>query len=226
MSLPFIPWILQKFTRDLHLVIALIFSKQTANVFWSNWKKRRGLSMKGKRKTQKKHNPLCKNGTQMGNWALDTPFSTVSLWNLRVLVSAICRRKRYGSLSCISLLWFWIFSWVFEKYASVDKKAPGDSYPGRGWFSTWYEMNLIPEKSGLKWQNIRLKNPSRKMSKMGEPHQEFTIMKFCKEVHHEKQRQRRSHSGSGSATRKQGRCTRATWMNWEGCGHTITMLSS
>ena len=57
-------------------------------------------------------------------------------------------------------------------------------------------MNLIPEKSGLKWQNIRLKNPSRKMSKMGEPHQEFTIMKFCKEVHHEKQRQRRSHSGS------------------------------
>ena len=33
-------------------------------------------------------------------------------------------------------------------------------------------------------------------------------------------------AGSGSATRKQGRCTRATWMNWEGCGHTIMMLSS
>jgi len=53
-----------------------------------------------------------------------------------------------------------------------------------------HDMNLIPEKSGLKWQKIRLKNSSRKISKMGEPHQEFTIMKFCKEVHHETQRQR------------------------------------
>jgi hypothetical protein len=77
-----------------------------------------------------------------------------------------------------------------------------------------HDMNLIPEKSHDVWYrhpvsgtDIRLKNCSRKMWKKDWLHQwihkncqelwgtrieyqSFSTQKFCKEVHHEKQRQR------------------------------------